>query len=413
MSGKKKLEREAGTKACGSDVLKKSNVFIGAIYKGTIVEEKALYLGMLKLQKGDYTIAGGGLNVEISASELKEFIGWQNYHSMYDKLLLLKETMQNFIIGIVNEKEKSFEFMALVVYCKYQRGVLTIRFNQELEKYLVDLEKKYTLIPSEVAKRLRSEKSFRLYQILKRRCFYSAQYNGEKTYKFSYTTNLSRLKIDLGFVESNAPKIRSILKKPNVTDEDCDMVMSLAPSSYKTWNDFDRYCMKKAVDEINEVSDISVSYSSVRRGRGGKVTDIEFSMTVNATQGAGADTRSDTTDAKKEEAPDAISQKQKEEFFFLAGVAISGLDIGYEELGAISEDCGYDLKKLEKAVELLKSSNNVANPVGFIRKAVKNGWEKAVPSEKNTTQKKRNGFRNFSERDNDYERIFASLLGNV
>lgn len=123
-------------------------------------------------------------------------------------------------------------------------GTVDIFFNQNMEPYLFDLQEKYTQYKLINALAFKSGHTIRLYEIL--RSYITAR-QIEKTLREYY-------------VEIELPKLREML---GVDD------------AYSLWTDFNRYVLKKSVDEINKYADdIHVEYEAKKDGR--SVRAVEF-----------------------------------------------------------------------------------------------------------------------------------------
>ena len=116
------------------------------------------------------------------------------------------------------------------------KGTFSIKFHEDMFPYLANLSERYTQYSLENVLPMKSKYGLRLYELLK-----------------SYQ-NLGGLKISLS-------ELRKRL--------DCD--------SYPRYPDFRVNVIERALADINEYSDIAVSYTALKNGR--SYTDIVFEIT--------------------------------------------------------------------------------------------------------------------------------------
>lgn len=120
-------------------------------------------------------------------------------------------------------------------------GIITIKLDEDLKPYLLNLREKYTQYELIYTLRMKSKYSIRIYELLK-----------------SY--HYQKLKpVSLNFTVDELKKI-------------------LDASNYKTFNNFKNRVLDKAVEEINNFTDISIAYKTFKRGRA--ITDIEFNVSI-------------------------------------------------------------------------------------------------------------------------------------
>ena len=112
---------------------------------------------------------------------------------------------------------------------------IEVQFHPDLKPYLLELKKKFTKIPLLHILSLRSKYAIRLYELLKR-------------YE------------DTGFRTDYLPDLK--------------VKLGIKKNEYAIFRDFERRVLKVAVKEINEKTDLEVSYKKKKTGR--KITHIEF-----------------------------------------------------------------------------------------------------------------------------------------
>ena len=116
-------------------------------------------------------------------------------------------------------------------------GVITIRLDDDLKPYLLELKEKYTQYELIYTLKMKSKYSIRLYELLK-----SRQYDKLKEYTVKYSID----------------ELKKLLDAEN----------------YKTFKDFRRRVLDKATEEINSYSDIFIDCLCIKQGKA--ITDIEI-----------------------------------------------------------------------------------------------------------------------------------------
>lgn len=129
------------------------------------------------------------------------------------------------------------EFISIVVFpmAKYSKGVLTVDVNKHLIPYMIDLSKGYTKLQLQAALSLNSQYSQLLY------------------------TRLCKF-LDTGIYRVSVDELRVILEA----------------QQYTRWSNFKQTVLARAIDEINQKTDIDVTVSEKREGR--FIANLVFSI---------------------------------------------------------------------------------------------------------------------------------------
>jgi len=170
------------------------------------------------------------------------------------------------IESINKDGKKSFKMFNFISYGEYieGQGSFYISISPQFKPYLLKLKEFFTKIPIKYTYILRSRYAIRLYELLK-------QYE------------------ETGF---RVDKI-----------EDLREMLGVEKNEYTRFVDFERWVLKKGIKEINEKTDLEVSYTKKRTGR--RITHIEFEFkSKNAKQG-------DNTEIKKSPSESVDTQGQK------------------------------------------------------------------------------------------------------
>lgn len=151
---------------------------------------------------------------------------------------ILKDMSQHIVwITIIENGEEKETILRIIdkPFINRSKGIIEIKLDDIMKQYLLQLKEKYTEYNLMAILPMKSKYSPRIYEILK-------SYSNQK------------------FIRTTVEKFRKIL----MIDE----------KLYPVWNDFKKRVLDKSVSEINNFSDISVSYKTGKVGR--KVNSITF-----------------------------------------------------------------------------------------------------------------------------------------
>lgn len=202
-------------------------------YNLTTQQQKIVLFAISKIHKGDapFTVYRISLEELCKACGLDYDAGGYYYHAIREDLQKLTKREW---CTLPDKTEMTISWIG-DAKCEPGSGFVDIRFNPNMEPYLFDLKEKFTMYKLENVLILKNKYAIRLYEIIR-----------------SYTTQKD---ID----EGNEKEVMLSL------DELKEM---LDVQAYNTWYDFDRYVIKKAIDEINECSDeIHITYEPYKVGK--------------------------------------------------------------------------------------------------------------------------------------------------
>ncbi len=336
---------------------------------------------------------GGTIRVKIPAHEIKTALGG-NSGSFYTLLKDTAKQMNSRQIGIVNEANGQFAFFQIIQTCIYDQGELNITFNSDLSKYIKDIQGQFTLLNLPVMLSFKSEYSFRLYEILRSRAYNRDRNSRNKEWEVKFA--LSELQLQLGIVnaeDTNAKKVLSYSENP-----DYDKAVEVAKDkkeSLTQWMPFKKSVLNKAQKEINEKTELNIEYTPVRGGIGGKIQSVIFKVTLK--------------DKKPEEKEVEVLNEVSIDDFYDAVVELIDEKLKMADIKTLADCSNCNIQKVEKAYRLAKAQKNgVDNLIGFMKKAIENGYEEPIAVE---APKKDNKFKNFDEREYDFEALEKEALG--
>ncbi len=368
----------------------KSNVLIGAKFKSSLLENKIMAISLARIDNMKEDPKTGALYSEIRASELRARLGG-NSGSFYKQLEQAAQSLASRIIGFSSPEKQMFDYIAVVIRAHYENGILTLEYNRHIKKYIRSLKNNFTILELDEMLKFKNVYSFRLYELLRSRAYHPKNSrNSGNVFRISF--NLSELKLNLGVVNAQLDSVKKILN--NSSSPDYDRAVEASPErTLENWRDFKRCCLDKATNEINSITNMSVSYEAMKGGVGSKVYAVDFIVTLK-----------DMVE-KNVEPPDRDSVLDE-----IGDLIIKKLR--FSELKAIAEAADYDVEKVKKAYDIVSKSKNVEDFTSYMIAAIKNGYEKSSRPRKNSAGSFGDAFRNFEERTYDYDVIEERFAKN-
>lgn len=386
-----------------------SNVLISSKYKATIQELKITYLALQKVQLGQYERLGENIYIKFRGRELQKAMGVKG-NSFFERLVDTSEHMTGRTIGIVDPENKRFMFVPFVTLARYENGELTIRFAPEMEKYILNIEKNFTYLLRDTMMNFKKEYSFKLYEVLKSYSFYPKGYQLPKSGYFEIRIGLSELKLTMGIVNAELDAVKSVLSE-NKQAPNYDKAVAKSPERlYDNWGDFKKRVLDPAIKEINDGTDIEVSYDTERVGKGGRVNAIIFLVKDKSYE---AKTNKDPVVLDKKDWTVNASISDEERFMrvMTAFDHISKICVlRYDEVTEILFAANYDIDYFDEKLEVMKQYIDGKElkdfrPVDFMIKACKQNWKPSTTE--NFESKNDHGF---DERDYNFDELEKALL---
>lgn len=399
--GKKKKEDAAFQRAIPA-YFSKDNNLISSKSKMTLLGRKLFDAAIMNVELGTSKSGIPVIKSEVNGQEIREFLD-ADYGSLYDTIKelvspkptkgdkALAPSLLDWRIIIMDDEQKKIVARNVITDAEFENGKLTIVFNNELKNNLIGYKSNFTLLNKQIISKFSSTYSYQLYQIFKQTIDRQASITGEKG-PFELKMDLVDLKVQLGLVEANE---NEILYKA-VTDESVttyDAVGEIKDEKYvkklREYGNFRIYAIERAKADINELSDISMEYEPIKRGRGGRKVGFRFIIKY-----------------KEKNNIEVIDKKNEEVdiFDFIDDMRVF-MDASFssKDLKSIAEASKYDMNKVKKAYEILENmGNDVLNPTGFMIKAIKDDYPKP----------KKTKFNNFKQNEYDFDELEKALLDN-
>lgn len=337
---------------------KKSNILIGGKFKSTLMMNKLMAISLAKLDMDDISLEDNMYVQRISSAELRRYMDIKG-GSFYRHLEEAAEGMTGKTIGYSDPEQKIFDYLAVIIRARYEDGVLTIKYNPDIKDYLINIKSNYTVLNLEQTMRFKkSNNAFRLYELLRSECYYRRGEEKVPGKVFTAEYGLSELKFTIGLIDASEKKVKDILRGHNPDYEAAEAVAK--DGVYRDWASFKKRVLVPAIDEINEVTDITVSYEPLRKSHG-KVCGVLFKMIFKEQKDSQGD---DPATLDKDVIIDAVSD-------------MIDPPLRTKDIRAICEAANYDLAKIRNAYDYLEGYQNpVENVPGFLIECIKNDYMK-------------------------------------
>ena len=220
-------------------IVVKSNKLIEASYRLDLIEQRVILAAIVEARESRKGLGDGFITLE--AKRFGQTFGMEE-GSVYGQLKTAMDTLFNrFIVVRDTHPESGHERVSKIRWISKASyidgaGMVQLQFGQDIVPYISRLEKEFTPYRLEKIGGMSSAHAVRLYELL-------VQY------------------LSLGKREIEIAWLKDILQ---LTDE------------YKAIKDFKKYVIELGVHQINEHSDIAVSYTQRKTGR--TVTHLIFDI---------------------------------------------------------------------------------------------------------------------------------------
>lgn len=253
---------------------------------------------------------------------------------------------------------------------EFDVGFVKLKLNKYLAPYLLQLDKGFFKSKFQYTALAQSKYTIPLYELLKS---WEAIKNHKKTFE------IGELRLYMDALEKS---------KNNIAE-------------------FKRRALDPAVKEINQITDLSVSYKEIKHGR--KVTHIEFTILhkpekINTSSQEQIEGQAEFIDVKsfddymaEAEIPPIQEESDSDEDVLTIVRMMKQKDISFSEAKKIYDSAKGDMNQIAKVYEYCKN-RQADNFVGLMIKMVKPG--EFIEPKKNA---KKTGFHNFEERKNNYD----------
>ena len=352
-------------------MVRKSNEFVSGKYKSSLLENKLMAFALTRLR-----IVNGCPVADMYKNDIINILGCKE-NNIYRKLKRTAADMSGHVICL-EDGRGNFQCFSMVNNASYVNGIFTIQFNQEMAPYVSGLKQNFTTYELAALARFEYNHSYRLYELLKKEIYKSnPQVNNGVVEK---TFGVNELRCELGLINMDDKDVKRAINEKKSWD---DIFENIAKDrQFITWYDFRRHVLDVAQNELREKSDICFEYIADGKGKGSKVRNVTFyikknsldvieqqeiSNKENAILQRNADYEEMTKDLDEHPLPSMMQE------------LIGHNNLTESDIKLFYELAEYNATKVEDAVTLADSQNEISNYVGWIRKCIQDGYEEATP----------------------------------
>lgn len=310
-----------------------SNELIDASYKLGLVEHRLYSYLLSKVKKSDP-------NWNIVSINIKDFAKKFDieHKAVYDEVKKASRKLQKTQIVInktdtKNKKSKSsneepYLFVSWLSSAEYKDGVLEAEFSKKLEPYLLGLKKNFTKCDINELAKFSSNYAIRLYQILKRYAEFDYNVKEFSIEQFRFTLAL----------ENKYPKFSNL--RIRVID--------------------------KALEEINEKSDIVIDMIPMKKGK--KVASIKFVVKPKVVK------LKEVDQVKEPDKDLSVDETLIVTVKTLLGTIMP--EVKEQDAIVLLEEAKNDINKIMKQIMNVQSSKSpIDNIIGYLRSAIRGNYE--------------------------------------
>ena len=388
------INDDDGSLILSDEIIKKANQLITGKHKINAIEQKIFNLSLAKV-KFDNKL--GRPVAELTVKEMRDILDCKG-NSIYRHIQNLSHTLRDRTIIINNMENDEYLMIGLINIVEYRNGVMKLKFEPECTDLVLNLKSNYTKLDLSLYKKLNNIYAMRLYEIFK-----SKIYKTEDSLSLTYGIN--NLKLTIGMIQINDEIHKAIIKGDDIEEviENCDGVDSLKDSS-----NF-RRALNTAIDEINDITDIYVEYELIKKGKGGKIRAICFTITDKSKL---KKIKVKSGDVKPQEKDDTPSGDEIIALMFELKMEIKE-ELSINDYRQLLECANYDKNKVLEKYELAKKVKNIDNLMAWMLSAIKNDYKTVETKADKKEQKETNKFNDFEQRnysDEQLEELEKKLL---
>lgn len=345
----------------------KSKVLISSVFKSNLTENKILAYAFSRIKLRDYTEdKEGAITVKLRARELRDIFEANNDGGFYARLKSVARLMAGRVIGIEDPENHEFGFVSFIEKCLYVKGEMIIEFSKYMKSYLINFTSPYSKLWLDEMIKYDSVYSFRLAEMLHSEAYTPAGMKKRTSWQVEY--NLAELKFKLGVANGELSAVKNILNNSNSPDYEKALEVC-SEKKYDKFCDLKKRCIVPAVEELNNKSDLDISYELKTGGKGGKVYSIIFYMRLK-----------DDSNGKAVEEP--LAEIDKDD---VLERIMDLMQIKLKDARNIAEAAAYDFTKIEEKYEIA-AGQEIDNIVGWMIAAIKNDYQQPVRKKKITSK---------------------------
>ena len=383
--GNNKLSREY----LSATVYNKSNTMITSLSSPTLLCNKLLMVSTLLAEEQE----DGSFIAKVPGGELRKIFNNKS-GSFYDRIYeaTVDSNNSSSLMGYIAiyKDGKKFAASRLITDANFDGNVLSLRYNSSMAKYIFNLKTNYTKLNIDQMMSLKSIYSWRLLEMFQSNVDLK-NWSDDKNHKslsenYVMKVDLTDLKLMLGIIDSSNKAVIKGIKTNNY-----DIIESMDNNKkLAVFGNFKRDVLEHARKELEEKSDIRFDYEPIRTGRGGKVTAIIFKIY-----------RENSNKNKIAQLKENLQRAAE-----LGNYSIKD-NLSDKDLEILLKDAGGDTDKVLTAWITAQDTKNITNLMGFLRKAIADGYVVNKESVSKTS------FSNFEQRTYNFDELEKTIVNNL
>ena len=340
-----------------------ANSFMSAKGKTTLNDTRLVDIAICKIQQISHMAIDADLTTTIYPAEIRELFG--DTGNSYRTLRNASKTLASRTI-LIEDGKGNFIVFPVIQKVEYNKGVLTIRMNEEVRRYILGLnEGNYTQYRIAVDGDATSVATLRMYQI-----FNEELYPGNKKYNkelgcvvVEYAVN--ELKFILGLCDDQHPALDAVKKKMG-KKIDWDMLYEALPKNEKiypsTYN-FIKNAIEPAQRELENISNIKFEFQKIKT-KGKTIGKLRFFIYKNEEHEKELEKRAKFID-KILKIPEEVRIELYEEFVGLHKLTKDNIDTFLIKASG-------DAARVREAIYYVNSKENINDFVSYIISVITN-----------------------------------------
>ena len=238
-----------------------------------------------------------------------------------------------------------------------------IRVNKNAFPYLKLMEnrKNFTVYALEEMKVFKTNYAYQLYRYLKSFA-YTPSWQKTKINSFQRILSIEELRFIVGtsrYCPRTWKRINANLVQEIDFTKELELSIKADETDYPEWSDFRKYVLNPSIKEISNVSALDVSYTTIRKGKGGKVSAVIFNFSY------------------KED------PQSSEDVIRLCAAKLSGIADYFCEadLERFAKEAHGDADAVLEKFDLFKTQiDEIKNPTGYMIEAIRSDWKNTSDS---------------------------------
>lgn len=356
----------SGTEPLTNLSVRKSNDFISAKYKSSLLENQVMAIALTRIEVNSND-KDSPLEARLYPGEIKKLVSDPAH--IYRDLKKLAKTITGHTMFLEDGKG-NFKAFAVVPNADYIDGVFVIKFNNELRDHVLGLEKNYTTLELSVMTDFKKNASFRLYEVLKKEAYKIP--NGKDNYtQIEY--NISELRFIIGLANSDDQSVKNAMASMKSIDwDELYEKLDKKDKKYEEWRDFQRRILIPAKEELEEKSDIRFEYEPVKEGR--KTKRILFTIYRNIPKNPEIiDERQALFEATTK--PNRQLEMPYDLYVELYDEYVGHNQLSKEDIDLLFKKAGGEAEKVRNAIELADKQPSIDNYMGWLIKCIENDYQ--------------------------------------